>query len=193
MYIYKYVFLSIFNNKMAQAMIDMKKLKNRKNVSTQTGFTSEFCIYLSNTKKARLYFSESYKDLVLYVHNARPDTDGVTNLTLRFNSDSTTNYVHSGGNQIYRASFNRTNIIIGVEAPSSASTALTHILIPQYANTTTWKIIWGKGMTNSYYSGNVTMENHMGVWGGTSAINSITLLPDGASFTSGTAYVYGVN
>lgn len=46
-------------------MIDMKKLKNRKNVSTQTGFTSEFCIYLTNTKKARLYFSESYKDLVL--------------------------------------------------------------------------------------------------------------------------------
>ena len=46
-------------------MIDLKKLKNKRNVSTQTGLPSEFCFYLTKSKQARLYYSESYKDLVL--------------------------------------------------------------------------------------------------------------------------------
>ena len=50
---------------MAQAMIDFKKLKEKRTVSTQTGLDSAFCISLTKSKNARLYYSESYKDFVV--------------------------------------------------------------------------------------------------------------------------------
>jgi len=56
---------------MAQRMLDIRK--SMKNVSTQTGNSSEFCIYLSNNKRARFYRSEAYKDDVLAfnINNAK--------------------------------------------------------------------------------------------------------------------------
>jgi len=48
---------------MAQAMLENKKIK--KNVSTQTGTSNEFYVNLSPNKHVKLYFSESYKDIVL--------------------------------------------------------------------------------------------------------------------------------
>ena len=50
---------------MAQAMIDLKRIKEKRSISTQTGISSEFCISLTRSKIARLYYSESYKDYVL--------------------------------------------------------------------------------------------------------------------------------
>ena len=50
---------------MAQAMIDLKNLRNRRTISTQTAHDSEFYISLTKSKNARLYYSESYKDYVL--------------------------------------------------------------------------------------------------------------------------------
>ena len=41
---------------MAQAQIDQKKLK--KDVGMQTGDEIEFCVALSENKKARFYYSE---------------------------------------------------------------------------------------------------------------------------------------
>lgn len=135
----------------------------------------------------------TYKDLVLYVYKSLPATDAVGNLYLRFNGDSSSLYTYSGSNQIYRQSWNDTRIDIGVEANNSSSNGLSHILIPQYKDTTIWKMIWGKSMTTSYSSGNVTMENKVGIYGSTSAISSITFLPYSGNFTSGTAYLYGVS
>jgi hypothetical protein len=50
---------------MAQAMIDRYKLQKSRDVSTQTGNTVDFFINLSKSKHFRLYYNESYKDLVL--------------------------------------------------------------------------------------------------------------------------------
>jgi hypothetical protein len=48
---------------MAQRMVDI--YKNQKSVCTQTGDDVEFFVSLSDSKHARLYYSESYKDIVL--------------------------------------------------------------------------------------------------------------------------------
>ena len=50
---------------MAQAMIEkLKKLQSR-DVATQTGNFLDFYVNLSKTKHFKLYYSESYKDMVL--------------------------------------------------------------------------------------------------------------------------------
>lgn len=50
---------------MAQAQVDFLKIKNKIDVSTQTCNNNEFFVSLSENKYARLYYSESYKDIVL--------------------------------------------------------------------------------------------------------------------------------
>ena len=52
---------------MAQKMIDLKREKQRilNTVSTQTGELFEFCLCLSKTKRARLYYSDAYNEYVL--------------------------------------------------------------------------------------------------------------------------------
>jgi len=52
---------------MAQAQIDRFKSFKLSNLSksTQTGDLIEFCCQLNKNKRARLYYSESYRDYVL--------------------------------------------------------------------------------------------------------------------------------
>lgn len=50
---------------MAQAQINRFKLGNKKSVGTQTGDLTEFCVQLNKNKRARLYYSDSYRDYVL--------------------------------------------------------------------------------------------------------------------------------
>ena len=53
---------------MAQKMLDLVSFKMPKKtyeVSTQTGDLYEFVLCLTNTKMARLYYSESYNEYVL--------------------------------------------------------------------------------------------------------------------------------
>jgi hypothetical protein len=51
---------------MAQAQVDYLKIKNKKDVATQTSLNdNEFFVSLSANKYARLYYSESYRDMVL--------------------------------------------------------------------------------------------------------------------------------
>jgi hypothetical protein len=50
---------------MTQAQVDQYKLNNQISKATQTGDLIEFCVQLNKNKRARLYYSESYKDYVL--------------------------------------------------------------------------------------------------------------------------------
>ena len=50
---------------MTEAQVKQFKLKLKNTVATQTGETNEFCVQLNDNKRARLYWSESYKDYVL--------------------------------------------------------------------------------------------------------------------------------
>ena len=52
---------------MAQKMIDLMKdsKKKIKTVATQTGINDEFCIYLTNNKTIRVFYSKSYKQYVI--------------------------------------------------------------------------------------------------------------------------------
>lgn len=50
---------------MAQAQIVQEKMKNQISKATQTGDLIEFMVQLNKNKKARLYWSESYRDYVL--------------------------------------------------------------------------------------------------------------------------------
>jgi hypothetical protein len=51
---------------MTEAQIKLHKLTcEKKSISTQTGNSVEFCVQLNENKRARLYYSDSYKDYVL--------------------------------------------------------------------------------------------------------------------------------
>lgn len=50
---------------MAQAQITSKKMKNLKSTGTQTGQTVDVSIALCRNKRARFYWSQSYRDFVL--------------------------------------------------------------------------------------------------------------------------------
>ena len=48
-------------------MIDLYKLRIKKDIACQTGDFVEFSVFLSNSKSVRLYFSKCYKDYVLCI------------------------------------------------------------------------------------------------------------------------------
>lgn len=50
---------------MAQAQIIQRKNSQRLSVGTQTGDFIEFTVQLNRNKRARLYYSESFRDYVL--------------------------------------------------------------------------------------------------------------------------------
>ena len=56
----------LFFQIMAQALLDLKKIK--KTISTQTGDIFEFYKNIGKNKSIRLYYSNTYKDYVLSIN-----------------------------------------------------------------------------------------------------------------------------
>jgi hypothetical protein len=135
----------------------------------------------------------TYKNLQLIVRDWYSSHDGAL-LAIRFNSDSGANYaelasfaatVTAGG----------TNVSIANEQDNASSDAIVRLDVPDYANSTTWKIFDYISISNNKTTPTTTVNsmNRQGVWFSTSAISSITLLPDQGTFSGGTAFLYGVN
>ena len=65
--------------------------------------------------------------------------------------------------------------------------------IPQYANTTTWKMSFNVGVNNSYLNNaKVNTISTISVYNQTTAITSLEFLYNTGTFSGGTVYVYGV-
>jgi hypothetical protein len=135
---------------------------------------------------------QTYKDLKIIIRNFRPASDNDSG-SLRFNGNTTT-YSSTGQNnatssltsdRIYDAMTNSDN---------GASSGLSYIFIPDYTNTTTWKLINGYSLQNNATTpANYNWQRIAGFFGNTSAISSITVLANNTTFTSGTVLLYGVS
>lgn len=135
----------------------------------------------------------TYNSLLVYIQNFRPNTDGY--LKMRFNSDATANRwaeVTTYPEHI-NVSFNQDSSFITTANDSAVSQSLSMITIPNYANTTSWKIVNGLSANNNGTTTtnlNYKVTNY--VWNQTSAINALTFFASTASISAGTYEVYGV-
>jgi hypothetical protein len=135
----------------------------------------------------------TYKNLRFVVRNIRPSSDG-EQLYIIFNGDSGTRYRTNAWNTANgQFSFNTEYIQLSTTIDNGASDALINVEIPDYANTTTWKMCSSLSMVNNSAAPTQMTYNAInGFYNQTSAINSITFFMNG-NFTSGTVLLYGVS
>ena len=139
----------------------------------------------------------TFKDLYLVVSNYL--TSAAALLQMRYNGSSTANtYYHiqgtTFGSVLTNTAFNQAQCRLGaMEQNTTTSYSLFQHTIFDYANANIWKHSWGtfttNGVSNSAQFNWAPMAN---IWSNTGAITSIDLFPDSGTFTSGTAYLYGV-
>jgi hypothetical protein len=161
------------------------------------GMTSLATGSLSGASITISSISGSYKDLVVIVRNFKPASDN-TGMLIRFNSDSNANrYADSSGPGDvagFNITFNADRAIIYGPNDNSVANGLQQIIIPDYANTSTWKFFTTKSMTNNATTTtNLNYTKMFGAYNQTGAITAITLLPDSGNFTSGDYILYGVS
>ena len=141
----------------------------------------------------------TYTALELVVVGYIPSSGG-NNLQLRFNNDSNANR-HSNFNVGLAATtdsrnraFDNTNCPIGMSPNGSTGQGMSNVIIPNYANTTSWKMGFAYYMTNnSTTSTNMNSGFYHLAYNQTGAVTSLQLRFDGGTATAGTYILYGVN
>jgi len=134
----------------------------------------------------------TYIDLYLVVRNPLGSGDGF-DFSMRFNSDTSNKYTETAGGSAGDATFPNSSLTFATGQDNGSSTALATITIPDYANAATLKMASNLTITNSWSTpANFNAIRYMGFYNSTSAISSITLFPASGTWTSGTAYLYGV-
>lgn len=137
----------------------------------------------------------TYTDLVV-VATTRGSSDTESDIYIRFNSDSGTNYSYTRMYGQYTNSVgsdrgsNQNYIVIGRQGGSVFAPNIYHIM--NYANTTTFKTVVarsGHGTTGSA----LTLAN-VGLWRSTAAITSVSFVQGGAqSYKAGSTFtLYGI-
>lgn len=141
--------------------------------------------------------SGSYTDLVLVASNVTSTSAGAW-LSIRFNSDSGTNYsfieLYGNGSSAlgFRAS-NASSIPIDYDVTAGLNhTGFISILhIMNYSNTTTNKtvLVRENSASDPNFPGTGAI---VGMWRNTAAITSITVVANIANFNGGTFTLYGI-
>jgi hypothetical protein len=135
-----------------------------------------------------------YNELRVYVVGFQPSANAA-GLQLRFNGDSGAN--RHKNTQTYSAvedvTFDDTVVYVALSVSSTGTDGLASIYIPQYANTSTWKIAQSQSISNSYLtSTKLNMWQLTGMYNQTTAITSLEFRVPSGTFSGGTVYVYGV-
>ena len=140
---------------------------------------------------------QTYKDLRIIVRNFRPST-ATNRYRMRINGDTNTRYKQD----LYLASAPNSNFTFGASfweledraaTSTGASEAYGDFTLPDYTNTTTWKMIWGFSfVNNSTTSTNFNFNNYMSIYNQTPAITSLDIFASTGTFTSGEVLLYGV-
>jgi hypothetical protein len=140
--------------------------------------------------------NQTYKHLFVVVKDAY--TASVTDLRLRFNGDTGSNYfnrwIFSSNTTISQGDGQESSLKAGVLGTSSAYDKTTDLVltIVRYAETEyktmpfTSSAKGGSGDTSATFTGHIRYNS-------TTAISSITLLTGGANYSGGTIYIYGVS
>jgi hypothetical protein len=134
----------------------------------------------------------TYNDLLIVIRNSRVVTNQ-GDPSVRINGDSTANrhgrLLSSNSSGI---SFNNTLWSLINQQSNGTSQSLISLLIPDYANSATWKIGRSFGVANDpTTSTNISYLQGMYAYNQTGAISSLEFVGDGG-WTSGTVFVYGV-
>jgi hypothetical protein len=129
----------------------------------------------------------TYTDIYYVI---RAPSAGYTNLTVRVNGDTGSNYsvTQLYGNGVSAASLRYTSITNGLGGVGNGASIMRGNFM-NYANTTTYKTWVSRGGT-----GNGTyIDAVVSMWRSTAAINSITFIPEGTTFENGTTLtIYGI-
>ena len=135
----------------------------------------------------------TYNHLHVIVRNYVPATDG-DSLKMRFNADSTgARHQNLAYTQQLNIQFTDSYTSLTNAQDNSVDKALIYVMIPDYANTTTWKMAYHFGLVvNSSTTTNLNWTPGTSMYNQTSAITSLEFLNQTGNFTSGTVYVYGV-
>jgi hypothetical protein len=135
----------------------------------------------------------TYNDLLVIIRNARTVDDG-GDPTVRINGDSTASrHARLLSSNATGVSFNNTLWSLINQQDNGASESLISLLIPDYANTTSWKIGRSFGVANDpTTSTNISYLQGMFAYNQTGAISSLQFIGDANGWTSGTVFVYGV-
>lgn len=153
------------------------------------GMTSLATGSLSGASVVLSSISGSYTHLQLTISNFKPATDGAS-FFLRVNADNGSNRYFNGtvGSSSY--SFNSTGWQVSNAQANNTDNGTIVVDLFNYTKTAGYKTgssfaITDSGGTN-YYSDQTLVYNQ------TPAITSLTMLPSGGNFTSGTYTLYGV-
>jgi hypothetical protein len=135
----------------------------------------------------------TYNNLFIVIRLPLNATDA-QELNMRFNADSTANR-HNWNNSFTSQSmtFDTTFMRLAASYDNATTQGLITLTIPDYANTTTWKMGYVYSLTNNETTptgGRIHAGN--GFYNQTGAISSLLFFPQSGNFTSGTVLLYGV-
>jgi len=138
----------------------------------------------------------TYVDLRLIIENFRPGTDGAA-LFIQYNSDTGSSYRNGSYTDTWAvgsaSTWASTANQISPDTDNGTSNASINVYMPNYSSASTWKPNYCTSIVND----NATPSSFRGLYfavpfKAAAAITSLTLTLNTGSFTSGTAYVYGV-
>ena len=149
---------------------------------------------LSGSSTVLSSIPQTYNNLYLIIKKPVLSVDGA-GLRMRINADTGTRYRTQdyGATNITAATFDSAFLKIIDDNDNSSSDGLLEIQFTDYANTTTWKLGQVTGITN--YSVTTTSLNitaRVFAYNQTTAISSLTFIPESGTLTSGTVLLYGV-
>jgi hypothetical protein len=159
----------------------------------QGGMTLLSTTTLSGATVTIASIPSNYVDLKIIIENARPATDDA-NGYMRLNEDTNTRYASNSSFQAENISFSSSTIDLATSInDNTVAQGLSIITIPNYSNTSTWKIVDRSVLGNSSTTTtNFNWYKRFSFYNQVSAITSITLYPSSGNWTSGTVKIYGV-
>lgn len=135
----------------------------------------------------------TYTDLVVIYEG----TSAVSNIGLRFNSDTAGNYSFGrlfaeGAGGVASADSASNQTYAGIALGSTGRTnSVANIM--NYSNTTTYKSTVSTGATNSADATKYNVSLFTGTWRSTSAINSVSIFTATSTFSVGSTFtLYGI-
>jgi hypothetical protein len=137
----------------------------------------------------------TYKKLYLMWHAFYPSSNAAS-ITMRFNSDTGNNYVATtnSGNVSFGTSLGLNNWTVPNNSSNIAYRALAFIELPNYTSTANGKFV--RHTFTSIFdadTANNSAYSASGLYIGTSAITSISLITGSGNWSGGVAYLYGEN
>jgi hypothetical protein len=135
----------------------------------------------------------TYNNLRMVIRNYRPTND-TQPMYMRFNADATASR-HASFTAYGAASgaFGATNVSVYIDNDNATATGMAIIDVPDYANTTTWKMSTTFNIGNDTTTpANLKANVYWGFYNQTGAISSFSFFPNAGNFTSGEILLYGV-